>query len=209
MNIKRAEAGRNFQPEKYFRIQKMAPPKNAIIHEQQAISDNPQAYVDNLLAVAKSPKDRAKRLMECQIVLGEISDSAIDTIVEVQKKIESERTWNILGIEKKEMWKRIRYFSIVRPAIEKYNHTQNRKKRWGQVIEKNWTPDWRSIVDPQKKILPSHESEHFLSVVRRICHLTTISRFLGIPALSIGAVGILSILTVSTLDLEAYISKLY
>lgn len=134
----------------------------------QTTIKNPQEYVKTLLAGIQDPTDRARRLFDSQIRVGEHTEFTNAVIALTQQKIEEESSWLALGLAKEDMWKQIRYSTVIKPACEQYTRTDARKKKFLDAIESNWGTDWKEVMDANTAILPSYMSEHLLAALRRL-----------------------------------------
>ncbi|KAF8453403.1 hypothetical protein BDZ91DRAFT_802270 [Kalaharituber pfeilii] len=130
------------------------------------VSIEPRKYVDQMLAKAQTPKQRTQLLLENQIKFGEFGQEVNELIAYAQEKIEKEQSWIALGMDQKVMWDQIQYTSVIRPAINQHNQSDQRKRRFLATIEAMWTSDWRNRLDPEGLMLPSKESEHLVALRR-------------------------------------------
>lgn len=140
-----------------------------------AIQNDPEAWVEERLGLAKTPLERAGTLYNCQVTMGEMSQRSHEIIWRIQKKIEEEEVWKILGLSREQMWEDIRYEEVVGPAVNLHLQSTARKAKFYDQIEKSWGPGWRSQFDPENCLLPSQQSEHFVAALRRISMLPTAS----------------------------------
>ena len=129
---------------------------------------NPRHYVRQLLKGVSDPEQRAQLLFKSQIGAGEHSEFTNGIIAFTQHQIEEEKSWEALGLKKQEMWNRIRYNTIIVPAIQQYTQSDARKVRFLNTIESHWRSDWKCKLDPENSILPSYLSEHLLGSLHRL-----------------------------------------